>query len=43
LFWKSCKYTTADLFADSLPWLFVRGYAGRLPWAAVQLATMAGE
>jgi hypothetical protein len=42
-FWKSCKYTTADLFADSLPWLFVRGYAGRLPWAAVQLATMAGE
>src|ERR1700682_4751683 len=42
-FWKSCKYTTADLFADSLPWLFVRGYAGRLPWAAVQLETMAGE
>jgi hypothetical protein len=34
-FWKSCKYTTADLFADSLPWLFVRGYAGRLRRASM--------
>jgi hypothetical protein len=35
-FWRSGK-TTADVFPDSLPWLFVRGYAGTLPWAAVHL------
>jgi hypothetical protein len=27
----------AILFADSLPWLFVRGSANTLPWAAVHL------
>jgi hypothetical protein len=36
-FWKSGAYTTADVFADSLPWLFVRGSADTLPWAAVHL------
>jgi len=36
-FWKSGKYTTPDVFPDSLPWLFVRGRAGRLPWAAQHL------
>ena len=28
-FWQSGKYTTADVFPDSLPWLFVCGSAGR--------------
>jgi hypothetical protein len=36
-FWKSGKYTTADVFRDSLPWLFVRGSADTLPWAARHL------
>jgi hypothetical protein len=36
-FWKSGKYTTADVFPDSLPWLFVRGSADTLPWAAMHL------
>jgi hypothetical protein len=36
-FWQSGKYTTADVFADSLPWLFVRGSADTLPWAAEHL------
>ncbi len=36
-FWHSGKYTTPDVFPDSLPWLFVRGRAGRMPWAAVYL------
>jgi hypothetical protein len=36
-FWKSGKHTTPDVFSDSLPWLFVRGRADELPWAAVQL------
>jgi len=34
--WQSGEYTHPDNFPDSLPWLFVRGYAGTLPWAAVQ-------
>ena len=33
-FWESGKYTTWETFPDSLPWLFVRGYRGTLPWAA---------
>jgi len=36
-FWQSGKYTTTDVFPDSLPWLFVRGSAGALPWAARHL------
>jgi hypothetical protein len=36
-FWASGEYTTADNFPDSLPWLFVRGREGRLPWAARNL------
>ena len=36
-FWQSGKYTTADVFADSRPWLFVRGRADTLPWAAEHL------
>ena len=36
-FWQSGEYTTADVFADSLPWLFVRGSADTLPWAAEHL------
>ena len=36
-FWQSGKYTTADLFPDCLPWLFVCGSANTLPWAARQL------
>jgi hypothetical protein len=36
-FWQSGKYTTGDVFADSLPWLFVRGSADTLPWAAEHL------
>ena len=34
-FWKSGVYTT--VFPDSLPWLFVRGSADTLPWAARHL------
>jgi hypothetical protein len=41
-FWQSGR-ATGDVLPDALPWLFMRGYASRLPWAAVQLATMAGE
>ena len=36
-FWQSGKHTAADAFPDSLPWLFVRGSADTLPWAAVHL------
>ena len=36
-FWRSGKHTTADVFADSLPWLFVGGSADTLPWAAEHL------
>ena len=36
-FWQSGKYTTADVFADSLPWLFVCGSADTLPWASEHL------
>lgn len=36
-FWKSGKYTTPEVFPDSLPWLFVRGSADTFPWAAVHL------
>ena len=36
-FWKSGKYTTPDVFPDSLPWLFVGGSADTLPWAAGHL------
>ena len=35
-FWRSGEYTTADIFPDSKPWLFVSGSANRLPWAAEQ-------
>jgi hypothetical protein len=35
-FWRLDK-TTADVFPDSLPWLFVRGSADMLPWAARHL------
>jgi len=35
-FWRSGK-TTADVFPDSLPWLFMHGRADTLPWAAVHL------
>jgi hypothetical protein len=34
-FWKSGAYT-ADVFPDSLPWLFVHGSADKFPWAAKQ-------
>jgi hypothetical protein len=37
-FWRSGK-TTADVFPDTLPWLYVGGSADTLPWAAVQLAS----
>jgi|SRR5258705_11994908 hypothetical protein len=33
-FWRSGE---SDNFADSLPWLFVRGGDGSLPWAARHL------
>jgi hypothetical protein len=33
-FWRSGEYTTPDVFPDALPWLFVRGRPGSLPWAA---------
>ena len=36
-FWRSGKYTTPDVFPNSLPWLFVRGRPGTLPWAALHL------
>jgi hypothetical protein len=36
-FWESGRYTTPDAFEDSLPWLFVRGRPGSLPWAALNL------
>jgi hypothetical protein len=32
-FWQSAKFT----HPDSLPWLFVRGRDGSLPWAAMHL------
>jgi hypothetical protein len=35
-FWCSGKYTALDTFSDSLPWLFVCGEPGTLPWAAEQ-------
>ena len=34
--WKSGEYTTAEIFPDSKPWLFVCGDPGTLPWAAGQ-------
>jgi hypothetical protein len=34
-FWRSGQYTTAEVFPDSLPWLFDCGDGG-LPWAAKQ-------
>jgi hypothetical protein len=36
LFWRSGK-TTADVFPDALPWLFVCSSADTLPWAARHL------
>jgi hypothetical protein len=33
-FWESGEYTTAEIFPDSLPWLFICGELGKLPWAA---------
>lgn len=36
-FWQSGSYTTSDAFPDALPWLFVRGSANTLPWAARHL------
>jgi hypothetical protein len=36
-FWASGEYATPDVFPNSLPWLFARGRAGTLPWAAVHL------
>jgi hypothetical protein len=35
-FWRSGKDTAPDIFPDSLPWMFVRGEPGTLPWAALQ-------
>ena len=35
-FWFSGQFTTIDVFPDSEPWLFVRGFPGTLPWAAQQ-------
>ena len=36
-FWRSGK-SDAEVFPDdTLPWLFVRGYPDRLPWAATHL------
>jgi hypothetical protein len=32
-FWAIDKYTTAEYFPDSKPWLFVRGSPDTLPWA----------
>jgi hypothetical protein len=36
-FWKSGEYTTPDIFPNSLPWLFVCGRPGTVPWASVHL------
>ena len=36
-FWPSGRYTTPDVFPNSLPWLFVRGRPGRLTWAEEHL------
>src|SRR5262245_35457830 len=36
-FWQSGAYTTADIFPDSLPWLFVCGSAEMMPWASAAL------
>jgi len=36
-FWKSGAYTTADVFPDSVPWLFVCGSFDTLRWAARHL------
>jgi hypothetical protein len=36
-FWRSGEFTTPDVFEDSVPWLFVRGRPGTLPWAALHL------
>lgn len=33
-FWDSGRFTTNDVFPDSEPWLFVRGFPGTRPWAA---------
>jgi hypothetical protein len=33
-FWKSGENTTSNIFSDTRPWLFVRGYPGTKPWAA---------
>jgi len=35
-FWRSTN-AEADVFPDALPWLYVGGSAGTLPWAAVHL------
>ena len=35
-FWQSGK-TEADVFPDTLPWLYFGGSAGTLPWAARHL------
>ena len=35
-FWQSGEYTHPDNFSDSVPWLFVRGGDGSLPWAVRQ-------
>jgi hypothetical protein len=44
-FWRSGKFTTTEEFAEfglnirALPWLFVRGSPGTLPWAAKQFGS----
>jgi hypothetical protein len=38
-FWKSGAYTTAEIFPDAKPWLFVAGDADSLPWACEHLET----
>jgi hypothetical protein len=35
-FWASGQYTTASVFPDSNPWLFVCGSPNTLPWAVRQ-------
>jgi hypothetical protein len=32
-FWASGEYTTAEIFPDSKPWLFICGSPDTLPWA----------
>jgi hypothetical protein len=32
-FWESGQYTTAEVFPDSKPWMFVCGSQDTLPWA----------